>query len=602
MKNIIKHFTCLGAAALIGGMAISCSDTLEEKFYDPDKVTEAKYDLLFTKAITRSHLFRLEYGPVWWHYPYYNRLLGISVLPSEVEISQNTDVRVFTTIPRNWGDVIFQKATVDHSIDIKSMQLLYADMTPEEQAENAIYAYCAEIIQSYVFQRCTDLYDDVPYFEASGALQESFFPAYDSQEEIYDDILNRLETVVKNLDNYQFPTSSGTLKAKFTAADALNGGDITQWIRFANSLRLRMAMRLCHVKPDKAKEVIREVLADGRIVDEYAYNIGFEEQNKILAPQNSFIRGFDERAAYSHAPAHMYEEMMFYTCPPGMPENVTEKIGAIERYDYDPRIHCIFQPDRYGRYIGIPLSIENSEEYLAQYYHNTPDNAQVDSILFRQDLFGDNRSTNRITSMYNRTTFMNVDLKFPVMHATEVNMLLAEAALRWPGEFGSINVEECIKKGIESSVRWYYNVNQNMKYGPSTTPAVEYLKETGTAPALNEAHLAYFLDFAVGKYNEADTKGKLKFLLNQKMLDMNVFNPWELWNETRRLVKDFDGQLPHLPAPHIEWVERFYYPDDESINNAENFEKVAHKNTMFTPVWWTGRTEAAKSTNGPALR
>ena len=114
-----------------------------------------------------------------------------------------------------------------------------------------------------------------------------------------------------------------------------------------------------------------------------------------------------------------------------------------------------------------------------------------------------------------------------------------------------------------------------------------------------EEHLADYTQFAADKFASLTTlKDKLQFIFDQKMLDMNILNPYEIYSEARRLVKDFDGELPFLSTPNVVFQERMYYPSNEQTNNPDNFKAVAHKNNHTTPVWWTGRTETATNKNG----
>ena len=114
--------------------------------------------------------------------------------------------------------------------------------------------------------------------------------------------------------------------------------------------------------------------------------------------------------------------------------------------------------------------------------------------------------------------------------------------------------------------------------------------------------MTHFKAFAADKFAKmASTRDKLKFIFGQKICHMNLLNPYEIYNETRRLGKDFDGELPLLPRPNVVFPERFYYPTSELTDNPDNFAKVAHKNSYDVPVWWTGRTVAAQNHNGNAL-
>ena len=63
-------------------------------------------------------------------------------------------------------------------------------------------------------------------------------------------IMETLKNAAAELSEYQFQTDAQ--ESKFSSVDILCNGDLDKWIRMANSLRLRMAMRLCHVKPDAA--------------------------------------------------------------------------------------------------------------------------------------------------------------------------------------------------------------------------------------------------------------------------------------------------------------------------------------------------------------
>lgn len=100
------------------------------------------------------------------------------------------------------------------------------------------------IMRAMILQRITDLYGDVPYFEAGmGYYNKSYFPKYDKQQDIYMDILKEYEEATNNLD----------LAADKPTGDAMYAGDIAKWKRFGNTLMLRAAMRLSKVQPDVAK-------------------------------------------------------------------------------------------------------------------------------------------------------------------------------------------------------------------------------------------------------------------------------------------------------------------------------------------------------------
>ena len=590
MNTIRKYITSLALGVAVTGAMVSC-DTLDEKFYNPDKLTEADFSLLFASAQTKGHLFRYDYGATYHYMRGFGKMLGLGVSPLYLDRTQNN------TIVRPWdgwsgtpfNEFIFTQTCTNYSKELSGMKLLYADMTEEEQEQNKVYMLCSDIIRSYAFQRATDLYEDMPYSEAGGAFQELFYPKYDTQEEIYMNIMETLKNAAAELSEYQFQTDAQ--ESKFSSVDILCNGDLDKWIRMANSLRLRMAMRLCHVKPDAALSTIKELIAENRMLTEYSHDLGFEEQDKTHAFELTFFRGLDERGYESGAPATIIEDIMNYEYQPGDENGIT-------RHDFDPRLYAMFQPDIHGRDIGLPLTIEEAEAELPNYYTEK----ELTDMYNFNDVVTNPWNPERIPTMYNRRTYFNFDMKFPVMGSTETNLLLAEAAVRWPGELGNIDVKSCIKKAIDASTRFYYNVNKTMSYNESSLPSILYVQAKAKAPELDEDHLADYEELAANKFASlASTKDKLKFIFDQKFCHMNIMNPYEIYNEARRLVKDFDGELPFVSTPNVVFQERMFYPSSELTNNGDNFAKVAHKNTYDTPVWWTGRTTPAENHNGNAL-
>lgn len=598
MKKIFKYMTCLAiGAAVTSTVLTSCTDQLEEEFYNPDKITEPDFSLFFASTLTQGHLFRYDYGATYHYMRGFGKMLGLGVSPMYIDPTQNNSIVQPWTgwSGEPFNSFVFQKTNVNYSKDINAMKLLYANMSDAEKAENDVYLLCSDIVQCYAFQRSTDLYDDIPYFEVGGAFQEKFYAKYDSQKEIYEDILKRLKSAVEGLSKFNFSTDAS--KVKFASTDLLCGGDLDRWIRMANSLRLRMAIRLCHVEESVSISTIKELLADNRMLTEYSHNIGFEEKDKTHAFEVTFYRGLDERGYEAGAPQTIIETAMNYHVG-------DEELTGKEGHCFDPRLYAIFQPDIHGRYIGLPLTLayDNSEakNYLLNYY---TDKEFSDLVNFEDAVSGP-WDTNRICAMYNRQTYFNFDMQFPVMHSTETNLLLVEAAVRWPSEFSSIDVKSCIKKAIESSTRFYYDANTSNTYSSSTTPSLQHVKATAMAPSMAsmETHLADYVEYAADKFSSlSTTKEKLKFIFDQKVIDMNILNPYEIYNEARRLIKDFDGELPFVATPNVVFQERMYYPSDEATNNPDNFATVSAKNNHTTPVWWTGRTTTATNKNGNAF-
>ncbi|MCB0665798.1 MAG: SusD/RagB family nutrient-binding outer membrane lipoprotein [Saprospiraceae bacterium] len=110
------------------------------------------------------------------------------------------------------------------------------------------------IWKAHAFMVLTDTYGDIPYFEAGRAfLDGTGFPVYDSQQDIYNDILNELSSATSALD---------ANKDK-VAQDIMYGGNIDQWRKLGYSLLLRAAMRLSKVDPSKAQQFVGTAVAGG---------------------------------------------------------------------------------------------------------------------------------------------------------------------------------------------------------------------------------------------------------------------------------------------------------------------------------------------------
>jgi hypothetical protein len=116
----------------------------------------------------------------------------------------------------------------------------------------------ARIWKAFYFHRITDMWGDVPYSEAFRGDEGILTPRYDTQEEIYRDLLRLLREAAADIN----PTP-GPQTVRMGSADVLYGDDLQRWRRFANSLRLRLAMRLSEVDPDLARQNVQEALAGG---------------------------------------------------------------------------------------------------------------------------------------------------------------------------------------------------------------------------------------------------------------------------------------------------------------------------------------------------
>lgn len=145
--------------------------------------------------------------------------------------------------------------SIRQSVNSQYFRLLYTDMMdlqdiiniasdPAKAVEiNSKYGNAegqiavANILKTYVFQMLVSTYGDIPYEEAFDAINNPS-PAYSTQKTIFLDMFAKLKAAADYLE------TSGTV---FTSGDIIYDGDPAKWSKFANSLRLKLAIRLSKV-------------------------------------------------------------------------------------------------------------------------------------------------------------------------------------------------------------------------------------------------------------------------------------------------------------------------------------------------------------------
>ena len=93
-------------------------------------------------------------------------------------------------------------------------------------------------MKAYMTAALTDMYGDVPYFNALNGKEGNVTPAYDAQEDIYRNaggILDNLDQAVLSMQNYQGALTLG--------GDIIYNGNLNNWIKFANSLKIKYLIK-----------------------------------------------------------------------------------------------------------------------------------------------------------------------------------------------------------------------------------------------------------------------------------------------------------------------------------------------------------------------
>jgi hypothetical protein len=167
----------------------------------------------------------------------------------------NTNNYCVFNAPINWLNNLFNdQMTRVYSSWFELRKILEA----EGMLEHYSWAW-AELLRVAAVHRTTDMYGPLPYSEIKKNTGTMYVP-YDTQEEVYAGLFEDLNHAIGILTNY-VQSSGASASSALKAYDIVYNGDFTKWVKFANSLKLRMAMRISYVDPVKAKTYALEALS-----------------------------------------------------------------------------------------------------------------------------------------------------------------------------------------------------------------------------------------------------------------------------------------------------------------------------------------------------
>lgn len=117
------------------------------------------------------------------------------------------------------------------------------------------YAAIGKIMQAYLFQVMTDLHGDIPFSDALKAGEGIIAPKYDSQQDVYDGLIQLVNDGLGLIDENSSVHPG--------ADDFFYGGDMHQWTKFANTLKLKIYLREAYVRPAVAEAGIKAMYTAG---------------------------------------------------------------------------------------------------------------------------------------------------------------------------------------------------------------------------------------------------------------------------------------------------------------------------------------------------
>jgi len=214
------------------------------------------------------------------------------------------------------------------------------------------YTAIAMIMKALHFQILVDMYGDIPYTEA---LQRSLdaSPKYDDAQTVYNDLIVKLTAAIDRIKN------ANELAIEPAEDDIIFGGDMESWIKFANTIKLRILVRQSDMadRGGYITEEINAIVAEGSgfIDDNVGVNPGYRNE---VDKQNPFWDAYGKDVAGT-------EEMNFKaTCAT---QYVLDKLVAFN----DPRINYIYEEPADG-HLGVPQGLLDYDTPIVDRYE--PDN------------------------------------------------------------------------------------------------------------------------------------------------------------------------------------------------------------------------------------
>ncbi|MCS3796016.1 SusD/RagB family nutrient-binding outer membrane lipoprotein [Niastella sp. OAS944] len=136
------------------------------------------------------------------------------------------------------------------------------------------------VMKAYTAQVLADLYDKIPYSQALQG-KANLTPAFDDGYSIYTDLLSKIDEALGKDFTAKTNTDPGT-------SDLVFGGDMDRWMQFANTLKLKMYLRMVNAKSAEAKAGIEKLYTSGaKFLDTTAAVTGFtktpDKQNPFYA-------------------------------------------------------------------------------------------------------------------------------------------------------------------------------------------------------------------------------------------------------------------------------------------------------------------------------
>jgi hypothetical protein len=520
-------FKIIVAVAVIGLIGAGCRKEWLAVNKDPNNLTgQVKPSIVFTNALAQTvanEVGQNELGSYW---------SGQWTQSSSYIFSATTFAYQFTNSNFNYFDPIYNNLE-DYQYVIDN-----ADATAQPY-----YKGPAQIMKAYLFQKLVDMYGDVPYVNALKGLN-NLFPTYDNQKTIYESLIPLLDSAIAKIKANSWPGNDNSGDISF--AGGLGAGSKTKWIKFANTVKLRILIRQSRIAGRDAYIVpeLQKIMQEGTgFLDagqDMAVNPGYLQ---TTGKQNPFFDTWGYDPAGTKRSLGRYPRPTKFLFDVLKATNDTFRLkrmayarggeGSIAGFSSIAIVNGAYDStlDKVSSYVGVP--------YGAPSGYTAPSTSYIGPSVI-------------VKGQYNKPLYL--------ITAAESQFLLAEAAFRYGSQ---VTFPKTAQQYYEDGVRESFRL----------LGVTNYL---GRANALLTSGLP-----------EADwtaSPDKLKAIWTQKWLALVNFGGMEAWAEYRRT------NYPNIPlsagAPTTQPVPvRLYYPNTELGANTNTPAQAS--NVVFTQkLFW----------------
>jgi hypothetical protein len=174
----------------------------------------------------------------------------------------------------------------------------------------------SDILEIYAVYMATATYGNIPYSQAES--DSIPFPKYDDAKTVYASLLTRIDTCIAGLN---------TSEEAMGDADQIYGGDVTQWKKFAASLKLKMAMLNANNDPATTATKVKEAIATG-VFTSNDDNALFTYDQSSPANSNPIWNALSLSGRHDFIPANMLVDTMVQWSDPRLPFYITQFNGG----------------------------------------------------------------------------------------------------------------------------------------------------------------------------------------------------------------------------------------------------------------------------------